>query len=52
MGFVVIHQLPGTEETLWLRLLGKGRVQEKAISELKNLPANHPKKNNILELVY
>lgn len=52
MGFVVIHQLPVTEETLWLRLLGKGRVQELAISELKNLPANHPKKDNILELVY
>lgn len=25
---VAIHQLPRTEETLWLRLLGRGRVQE------------------------
>ncbi len=51
MGIVVIHQLPNTEETLWLRILGKGRVQEKAIRELKDLPDSHPKKNNILELV-
>ena len=26
MAIVVIHQLPETEETLWLRILGRGRV--------------------------
>lgn len=31
---VAIHQLPRTEETLWLRILGKGTVQKQAISEL------------------
>lgn len=30
-GIVVIHQLPKTRETLWLRILGKGRVQNAAI---------------------
>jgi hypothetical protein len=30
---VAIHQLPKTQETLWLRLLGRGRVQEQAIIE-------------------
>ena len=52
LGIVVIHQLPVTSNTLWLRILGKGRVQEEAIREVKNLPANHAKKNSILDLVY
>ena len=32
---VVIHQLPRSQETLWLRLLGRGRVQQQAIDELE-----------------
>ena len=51
-GIVVIHQLPVNRETLWLRILGRERVQENAIEELKSLPANHPHKDNVLELVY
>ncbi len=51
-GIIVIHQLPVTRETLWLRILGRERVQENAIEELKNLPDNHPHKDNVLELVY
>jgi len=39
---VVIHQLPRTPETLWLRLLGKGRVQQQAIEEITGLPEDHP----------
>jgi hypothetical protein len=35
---VVIHQLPETSETLWLRLLGRGSVQEQALIELQALP--------------
>ncbi len=31
---VVIHQLPETEDTLWLRLLGKGRKQSRAIQDV------------------
>ena len=49
---VVIHQLPQTPETLWLRLLGRGNVQEQAIIELQALPLNHPYKKATLELVY
>jgi len=37
---VVIHQLPRTPETLWLRLLGKGTVQQQAIQEITALPEN------------
>ncbi len=49
---VAIHQLPRTEETLWLRILGKGRVQKQAIDELIELPENHPFRSNALELLY
>ncbi|MBW4557907.1 MAG: DUF4351 domain-containing protein [Trichormus sp. ATA11-4-KO1] len=49
---VAIHQLPQTSETLWLRILGRGRVQSQAIVELSVLPSNHPYKQATLELVY
>lgn len=48
---VAIHQLPRTEETLWLRLLGKGRVQEQAIDEVAALPEEHPLRFGVLELL-
>ncbi|MCT7951130.1 hypothetical protein NG798_15125 [Ancylothrix sp. C2] len=48
---VVIHQLPRTTETLWLRILGKGTVQKKAIDELERLPANNPFRKNALTLL-
>lgn len=49
---VVIHQLPSTPETLWLRILGRGKVQQQAIDELAVLPANHPFVRVTLELLY
>ncbi|MGK7920581.1 MAG: hypothetical protein AB4080_11310 [Trichodesmium sp.] len=49
---VAVHQLPKTEETLWLRMLGKGKVQKEAIEELRNLPVDNPLYFNVLELVY
>ncbi|MBD2493599.1 DUF4351 domain-containing protein [Nostoc sp. FACHB-280] len=49
---VVIHQLPSTPETLWLRILGRGKVQQRAIDELTALPANHPFQRVTLELLY
>jgi len=49
---VVIHQLPETNETLWLRILGKGGTQSRAIDELEALPPNHPFKARTLELLY
>ena len=50
-GLVVIDQLPQTEETLWLRLLGQGRVQHRAIEELEALPAHHPLRSVSLKLL-
>ena len=35
---IAVHQLPETPDTLWLRLLGKGQTQERAIGELLALP--------------
>jgi hypothetical protein len=35
---LVIHQLPRTPDTLWLRLLGKGSIQRQAIEEVIALP--------------
>lgn len=50
-GIVVIHQLPVNRESLWLRILGRGKVQENAIDELKALPIDYPNRQNILELI-
>ncbi|MFB2934866.1 DUF4351 domain-containing protein [Aerosakkonemataceae cyanobacterium BLCC-F154] len=48
---VVIHQLPNTPETLWLRLLGKGNVQKGAIAQFNSLPNATPFKDSVLELL-
>ncbi len=52
MGLIAIHQLPVTPETLSLRLLGKGRVQQQAVNELQGLPDDNPWKLAALELLY
>jgi len=49
---VVVHDLEVTEETLWLRLLGRGKVQKRAIEEVHALPSDHPLKDIVLELIY
>lgn len=49
---IVIHQLPRTQGTLWLRILGRGTVQKQAIDELEALPLNHPFQRMTLELLY
>ncbi|MEC4812523.1 MAG: hypothetical protein SAK29_04495 [Scytonema sp. PMC 1069.18] len=49
---VVIHQLPPIPETLWLRILGRGSVQNQAIDELVALAPSHPNRQATLELLY
>jgi Domain of unknown function (DUF4351) len=49
---VAIHQLPRIPETLWLRILGRGTVQQKAIDELEALSLNHPFRRATLQLLY
>ncbi len=48
---VAIHQLPVTPETLWLRLLGKGRVQQRAIEEVQALDINNPLRTKAIDLL-
>jgi hypothetical protein len=50
-GIIVIHQLPKTPSTLWVRLLGKGRVQAQAIQEVAALSEEHPYRNSALDLL-
>jgi len=49
---VAIHQLPKITETLWIRMLGRGTVQKRAIDELMALPQDHPYRGITLELLY
>jgi hypothetical protein len=48
---VAINQLPVNPDTLWLRVLGKGKVQEGAIAELEALPKGNPLRQNLGELL-
>lgn len=50
-GLINIAELPVTDETLWLRLLGKGITQEQAIEELLLLPNTNPKRATALDLL-
>jgi hypothetical protein len=49
---IVLHQLPETPETLWLRLLGRGGTRTRAIDELEALSPSHPFKSASLKLLY
>ena len=49
-GIIVIHKLPAIPETLWFRLLGKGKIQQQAISEVAALPADSPYRSDALKL--
>ncbi|MEL4897355.1 DUF4351 domain-containing protein [Crocosphaera sp. Alani8] len=49
---VVLHQLPAIPSTLWLRILGRGKIQEQAIDELEALPVSNPIRSITLELLY
>jgi hypothetical protein len=48
---VAIDELPETVETLWLRVLGRGDTQKRAIQEVLALPRDYPRRRTILRLV-
>ncbi|MEG4585138.1 flagellar assembly protein H [Microcoleus sp. MOSTC5] len=52
VGLIAIHQLPRTPETMWLRMLGRGRVQQGAIAELTAFPLDASLRANALQLLY
>ena len=50
-GLIGVHQLPITEETLWIRLLGRDGNQERAIQELVTKPDQSALYNSIEEIL-
>lgn len=50
-GVISIDKLPRTPETLWLRILGKGLIQQQAIAEVIALPAEDSKRSAVLKLL-
>jgi hypothetical protein len=48
-GFIVVHQLPKTPDTLWFRLFSTGNFQTQAFSELAQLPLDHPYRNPLMD---
>lgn len=48
---IAINQLPCTEETRWLRLLGKGQTQQQAIAEVLDFPTDDPRRASVLQLL-
>jgi hypothetical protein len=49
-GLIVVHHLPKTPDTVWFRILGRGKVQQGAIDEIEALPANSPYRDETLKL--
>ncbi|NJM47249.1 MAG: hypothetical protein HC860_14740 [Alkalinema sp. RU_4_3] len=50
-GLIVVHQLPKTEDTLWLRILGRESNQRQAIEEFAQQPTRNNLRVNIEELL-
>jgi hypothetical protein len=48
---IAIDKLSETSETLWLRVLGRGATQRKAVAEVLALPETHPRRAGILRLL-
>jgi hypothetical protein len=48
-GFIVVHKLPETPDTLWFRLFGTGNFQTRAFAELTQLPLEHPYRAPLME---
>jgi hypothetical protein len=48
---IAINQLPVNSQTLWLRLLGKGKTQNQAVRELLELPTENTYRQNVMELL-
>jgi Domain of unknown function (DUF4351) len=48
---VSIDELPTTQKTLWIRLLGRDQTQISALREVQTLPKDHPRRNKIIRLL-
>jgi hypothetical protein len=52
MAIASINQLPRSDDTLLLRLLGKGRTQQEAIAEVLSFDREDPRRSSILRLLF
>jgi hypothetical protein len=48
---IAINKLPQTLETLWLRLLSKGKTLEQAVTEVLALPPDDNRRSQVLQLL-
>ncbi|MEO1433822.1 MAG: flagellar assembly protein H [Cyanobacteria bacterium J06633_8] len=48
---IAINKLPRTPETLWLRIFGKGIIQQQAIDEVIGFDVEDPRRSTILQLL-
>ena len=48
---VSLKNLPSTPNTLWMRVLGRGKTQENAIAEVVALPLSDPRRAPILRML-
>jgi hypothetical protein len=48
---IILHQLPPIPQTLWLRLLARGKFQKRAIQEVLALPAQDTRRDLALRLL-
>ena len=48
---IALNQLPVIPDTLWLRILGKGKTQQQAIDELLTFSPDNPQRQRTLELL-
>ncbi|MEA5551714.1 hypothetical protein VB713_12105 [Anabaena cylindrica UHCC 0172] len=48
---IAINQLPISQNTLWLRVLGKGKTQKQAVEELVKLSEDTEKWDHLLEIL-
>jgi len=48
---VVVHELPDTEATLWLRLFGRGKVQARAVQQVGEISHQEPLGDATLRLL-
>ncbi len=50
-GIIAVDKLPRTPETLWLRILGKGLIQQQAIAEVIALPKQDIRRSAVVKLL-
>lgn len=48
---LVISELPETLDTLWFRMTGRGEVYARAIQAFSQLPADHPLRSDVMNLL-